>query len=76
MNYFKNYCVFTCCDRFSYMFVARRINRDDMREAFGWLNKDQTRTFICGPSPMITDMEQLLIEQGIDKKFILYEKWW
>jgi ferredoxin-NADP reductase len=58
------------------LFSGRRINKDDIKETFDWLNKDQTRTYICGPSPMIADMEHLLIEQGLNKQSILYEKWW
>ena len=57
------------------LFSGRRINKDDIKETFDWLNKDQTRTYICGPSPMIADVEHLLIEQGLNKHSILYEKW-
>ncbi|XP_052091944.1 oxidoreductase NAD-binding domain-containing protein 1-like [Mytilus californianus] len=55
---------------------AGRIGKEDIKESFNWLKEHQTKTYICGPSPMITDMEKLLIGQGLDKKTILYEKWW
>ncbi|XP_071153033.1 oxidoreductase NAD-binding domain-containing protein 1-like [Mytilus edulis] len=55
---------------------AGRICKEDIKESFNWLKEHQTKTYICGPPPMITDMEKLLIEQGLDKNTILYEQWW
>ena len=34
------------------------------------------KSYICGPSAMIEDMEAVLLKQGLNKCNIIYEKWW
>lgn len=54
----------------------RRINTDDVAKAFHWLKQDRTKVFICGPSPMVSDMEKILDSVKFPKNRIFYEKWW
>lgn len=53
-----------------------RITADDIAKAFVWLNKDVTQVFICGPSPMISAMENILLSLDIKKEKIHFETWW
>lgn len=54
----------------------RRIGLEDITKAFHWLNQDVTKVYICGPSQMISDMENLLLSQNFPKDRIYVEKWW
>ena len=38
--------------------------------------RDNVQVYICGPPDMIESMEQYLLELGLNKKQIRYEKWW
>ena len=55
---------------------VQRIGQNDISQCFDWLRKDRVTAYLCGPSPMLTDMEKLLIEQGVSRAKIHYEKWW
>lgn len=57
-------------------FSDRRIEEPDISKAFEWLNKDVTQAFICGPSNMITDMQDILIKLNVPKNKIHFESWW
>ena len=33
-------------------------------------------SYLCGPSPMMSQMKKYLIELGLEEKNIRYESWW
>ena len=53
-----------------------RIGEEDIAKAFDWLDKNVTQVFICGPSPMITNMENILLSMNVPKNKIHFETWW
>ncbi|XP_052804693.1 oxidoreductase NAD-binding domain-containing protein 1-like [Mya arenaria] len=55
---------------------THRIGPEDIAECFDWLRKDQTVAYLCGPSPMLTDMENILTAAGVQPDCVKYEKWW
>jgi len=57
-------------------FSDHRISQQDIQHCFDWLRKDKTVSYICGPSPMITDVENMLLANGLQASNIRYEKWW
>ncbi|KAK3589566.1 hypothetical protein CHS0354_043021 [Potamilus streckersoni] len=57
-------------------FHYRRIDHEDISQALQWLNKNKVKAFICGPSPMLEDMERHIHSLGVANSAIMYEKWW
>lgn len=58
--------------------MRRRINEDDLLEALGPVEERQdTVVYICGV-PTMTDefVEKAQLAEGIDKRNVLFEKWW
>ncbi|XP_038076592.1 oxidoreductase NAD-binding domain-containing protein 1-like isoform X2 [Patiria miniata] len=53
-----------------------RINEADIATSLQRLDKDRLRCFLCGPPPMIADMETHLERQGVRPDQIHCEKWW
>ncbi|XP_022102360.1 oxidoreductase NAD-binding domain-containing protein 1-like isoform X2 [Acanthaster planci] len=53
-----------------------RINGADLATSLQRLDKDRLRCFLCGPPPMIADMESLLESQGVRPDQLHTEKWW
>lgn len=33
-------------------------------------------SYICGPSPMMEEMNEILIKLGLLRENVRYEKWW
>ncbi|XP_071803437.1 oxidoreductase NAD-binding domain-containing protein 1-like isoform X2 [Asterias amurensis] len=54
----------------------KRIDSEAIATAIQRLDKENLRCFICGPPPMIADMETHLEECGIRQDQIHCEKWW
>ena len=57
-------------------YTGQRIQKADLQASLSWLRKEKVLTYICGPSHMIEDMEQSLLQLNVDKASINYEKWW
>lgn len=62
---------------------SARITREDLGLAIRDMNgedfpdgKVASFCFICGPTPMIRDMDRMAQEEGIPQKNIFYELWW
>lgn len=49
-----------------------RIDKDILKKYFN----DNTIFFLCGPKQMIDEINNNLLEIGVKKENILYEKWW
>ncbi|XP_033639224.1 oxidoreductase NAD-binding domain-containing protein 1-like isoform X2 [Asterias rubens] len=54
----------------------KRIDSEAIATAIQRLDKENLRCFICGPPPMIADIETHLEECGIREDQIHCEKWW
>lgn len=52
-----------------------RITEADIQDSLKVLNKNKLLSYICGPFTMLSDMENLLIKNGVKKTQICYEKW-
>ena len=48
----------------------------DVVEAIQGLDHSRLRCFICGPPPMIEDIQTYLRDGGIATECIFIEKWW
>ena len=55
---------------------GRRFQKDDLERAVARLDVTRLRCFICGPPPMIEDIETVLRNLGVDSGCINVEKWW
>ncbi|XP_013413722.1 oxidoreductase NAD-binding domain-containing protein 1-like [Lingula anatina] len=53
-----------------------RIGEDDVTEALEKLNTEKLLCYICGPSTMSNAVEGFLLNSGVPKNKIMYEKWW
>jgi ferredoxin-NADP reductase len=62
----------------SFFFSGGRLSSADIKRNIENVDLDISKThcFLCGPGPMINDMENALNESGISKDRIYYEKWW
>ncbi|XP_077979157.1 oxidoreductase NAD-binding domain-containing protein 1-like [Glandiceps talaboti] len=56
--------------------TAGRINDSVLKSTLAEMKRESLRCCICGPPPMIADIEQLLPSMGVSNKQISYEKWW
>ncbi len=56
--------------------VGQRITGEDITEALSHLDPSQLQCFVCGPPPMIADIEQMLEECHVTRACIHTEKWW
>ncbi|XP_072179625.1 oxidoreductase NAD-binding domain-containing protein 1-like [Diadema setosum] len=56
--------------------TGRRIGKDDVKASIQRLKGRPLRCFICGPPPMIADMEAILHDLGVSDSDVLCEKWW
>jgi len=55
---------------------SARIGLDDIKESLSGASVDRTHCYICGPGPMIDEMENYLVKLDVPKENIHYEKWW
>ena len=53
-----------------------RITQDALKGHLAEKDLLNTVCFICGPGPMIDSMESYLVNIGLAKDQIHYEKWW
>lgn len=56
--------------------LERRIEENDIREAFKSLPLKDTHCYVCGPSSFIYQMTGYLAKIGMEKEMIHFEKWW
>ncbi|XP_067649713.1 oxidoreductase NAD-binding domain-containing protein 1-like isoform X2 [Haliotis asinina] len=56
--------------------VCSRIKQEHVQEATDKLNSGKVECYLCGPSPMIADIETMLKACGITESSIHYERWW
>ena len=55
---------------------AGRISFEDIQKALQALRAEKLKVYMCGPSPMIHDMEEHCFSCQITKEQIFYERWW
>ncbi|XP_062615355.1 src substrate cortactin-like [Saccostrea cucullata] len=55
---------------------GHRICREDIQSQVEKMKSHDLIVFICGPPPMIHDMENILESVGVPRQRIQYEKWW
>ena len=55
---------------------GRRMRKDDVGRALSRLDVSRLLCFICGPPPMIEDIQILLRDLGVGSDCIHIEKWW
>ncbi|KAL8617688.1 hypothetical protein ACOMHN_064942 [Nucella lapillus] len=55
---------------------AGRITSADIQKSVESLKADKLRVFLCGPSPMISDIEQFCLKCNVSKEQLFYERWW
>ena len=72
---------FHCISSYVYSKTGRyisgaRIGLDDIKESLSGASVDRTHCYICGPGPMIDEMENYLVKLDVPKENIHYEKWW
>ncbi|KAK8722473.1 hypothetical protein OTU49_012233, partial [Cherax quadricarinatus] len=53
-----------------------RITQEVLKSAIDSLDTSSLKTFICGPPPMIENINQHLLSCGLLQNQIFYEKWW
>lgn len=50
-----------------------RITEEELRAR---VDPQKTLCFLCGPPPMIEELSKTLLDSGLPKDKILFEKWW
>ena len=59
------------------LFTGKRIDESEIKTALERLsNSNPLKCYICGPPPMIADMEAILRNLGIKDSDVFCEKWW
>ncbi|KAK7109825.1 oxidoreductase NAD-binding domain-containing protein 1-like isoform X3 [Littorina saxatilis] len=53
-----------------------RISHADVEKAVQGLRAERLKVYLCGPSPMVHDMEDYCLNCGVSKNQIFYERWW
>ncbi|XP_076439458.1 oxidoreductase NAD-binding domain-containing protein 1-like isoform X2 [Babylonia areolata] len=53
-----------------------RIMCEDIQKAVQELRTERLKVFLCGPSPMIEDIEQFCVSCNVRKEQLNYERWW
>lgn len=53
-----------------------RITQETLKSALESLDTSSLKTFVCGPPPMIEEINDHLLACGLLQNQVLYEKWW
>lgn len=65
-----------CISMYIYFSSGRRLQKDDLGRAVARLDVTRLQCFICGPPPMIEDLQIVLRDLGVDLGCVNFEKWW